>query len=136
MVRHKHGSSVVLGIMVLFSGFCLESCRRSRPRPTSVPRDSVYIEGGEFYWWAHCSYDSDQDADHCQTFNSGGNILKDEIFLPYDGGKAVQESELVIDGKSRFSGPYTVSLKNGRILIPKSDFDNQKRGIDSRLKSR
>jgi hypothetical protein len=126
----------VLGIVVLFSGFWLGGCKDARPKPNKIPGDSVYVEGGKFYYWARCSYDPNQDADLCQTFNSGGDILEDGIFLPYDGGGAAKESELYVDGRSHFSGPYTIGLKNGRILIPKSDFDNQKRGIDSKLKAR
>jgi len=136
MVRQIHGFVILLSIAVLISSFWMEGCKSARSRPNNIPRDSVYIEGGEFYWWAHCSYDPNQDADYCQTFNSGGDILEDGIFLPYDGGKAAKKSELDIDGSSHFSGPYTVGLKNGRILITKSDFDNQKRGIDSKLKAR
>jgi len=136
MVSQRHGFVIPLSIAALVLGFGLGGCKNSRPRPNNIPRDSVYVEGGKFYWWAHCSYDANQDADYCQTFNSGGDILKDGKFLPYDGGNAAKESALDIDGSSHFSGPYTVGLKNGRILIPKSDFESQKRSIDSMLKAR
>lgn len=134
MVRQPRGIVIMLGIFVLFSGSWLEGCRR--PRPNNIPRDSVYVEGGEAGWWQHCSYDPNQDADYCQIFNLSGEIIEDEIFLPDDGGRAAKASELDINGNALFSGPYIVCLRNGRILIPKSDFDNQKRGIDSRLKGR
>jgi len=112
----------------------LEGC--SRVRPSSAPRDSVYIEGGEAGWWQHCSYDPIQDVDHCQIFNLGGAVLYDEVFLPYDGGKTAKATELEINGRSSLSGPNIVCLKNGRILIPKSHFERLKLFVDSRLKSR
>jgi len=81
-------------------------------------------------WWQHCTYDGSRDVDHCQIYNWGGRVIWNEAFLPYDGGIAARDSELVIDNKNRLAGPQYVCLKNGRILIPKTDFDNQKRFLD------
>lgn len=60
----------------------------------------------------------------------GGEILSDEVFLPYDGGKAAEETELKIVSDSGLAGPQYVCLKNGRILIPESHFEQQRRFID------
>jgi len=103
------------------------------PRPKNVPKGAVPVPAqyGNA-WWQRCSYDPTNDSDHCQIFNPGGAILEDQTFLPYDGGNAAKDSELKIDGDNRLAGPYIICLKNGRILIPKSDFENQKRFIDFR----
>ena len=87
-------------------------------------------------WWERCSYEPKEDVNHCQIFNAGGRVLWDEVFLPYDGGKAAKDSELKIVSDSDIAGPQYVCLTNGRILIPKSDFENQKRAIDFWVKTR
>ena len=105
-------------------------------RPNNVPPDSVYVVGAYVGRWERCSYEPNEDANHCQIFNAGGNVLSDERFLPYDGGKAAKDSELKIVSNSDITGPQYVCLANGRILIPKSHFENQKRAIDSLIHSR
>jgi hypothetical protein len=99
-------------------------------RPGNVPADSVYVVGAKVGWWERCTYDSKQNVDQCQIFNEGGEILSDEEFLPYDGGSAVKQSQLEIVSNSDLAGPQYVCLRNGRILIPKSHFDAQKRYLD------
>jgi hypothetical protein len=128
MVNQRYGLTAFLGIMVFTSGLWFVGCRPSRP--SNVPADSVYIVGGEFGWWQHCSYDPKEEVDYCQIYNLGGDILYDEVSLPYDGGKAAKEDELKIVSRSKLTGPNYVCLENGRILIPKSHFENQKRFID------
>jgi hypothetical protein len=114
---------------VLFTFIGSDGCRRERPN--NIPTDSVYVEGGKACWWQRCSYDPNQDSDHCQIFNMGGDIIYDEVFLPYDGEKAPKANELEIDGFSIPRGPDYVHLKNGRILIPKSQFEQQRQFLDS-----
>jgi hypothetical protein len=118
------------------SCFAILGCKTTLPkRPNNVPHDSTYVVGANVGWWEHCSYEPAQDVDHCQIFNFGGTVLSDEIFLPYDGGRAAHQSELRIVSNSNITGPQYVCLSNGRILIPKSDFENQKRAIDSLVHS-
>jgi hypothetical protein len=125
--RHRYAEALCVG--VLLSGLSLAGCKHARPE--NVPVDSVYVNGanGEG-WWQHCSYLATQDVDHCWIFNWRGGVIEDEEFIPYDGGTAAKESELTIDNDSRLAGPYIICLKNGRILIPKSNFENQKEFID------
>jgi hypothetical protein len=101
------------------------------PKPSNVPSDAVRVPQiyGEA-WWQRCSYSQKDDADRCQVFNNGGGTIINGVFLPYDGGEAAKQPELEIDGNARLAGPYIVCLKNGRILIPQSDFQNQRRFID------
>lgn len=119
----------IVGIVFIICANGFIGCMNSRPK--NVPKDAVPIPAGYGdAWLQRCSYDQMNDVDHCQIFNAGGATLEDETFLPYDGGKAAKDSELRIDRDNRLAGPYIICLKNGRILIPKSDFENQKRFID------
>jgi hypothetical protein len=120
--------------VILLASLGLFGCGPARP--SNVPLDATYIEGGEVGgWWQHCSFDSGNDVNRCQIYNAGGVVLSDEVFLPYDGGKALTSSLLKIDGDSYLAaGPNYVCLKDGRILIPKSHFQDYKSFIDSRIR--
>jgi hypothetical protein len=122
--------AAVLGMVLIVFGFASVGCRPARP--SNVPLDSAYVFGAKAGWWQHCSYDPKQDSDHCQIFNMGGEVLADEVFLPYDGGRAAKESELSVVTDSNLTGPNYICLKNGRILIPKSHFEQEKHFIDWR----
>jgi hypothetical protein len=128
MARQGHVFTIALGVASFFFGLALEGCSPARPR--NVPLDAVHVRGGDSDWWERCSYNQADDIDHCQTFNAGGVTLEDEPYLPYDGDKAANESDLKIDANARLRGPYIICLQNGRILIPTSDFENQKRFLD------
>jgi hypothetical protein len=131
MASRRLGTFGISGIVLLLCLGGFIGCMN--PRPKNVPKDAVPVPAGYGdAWWQLCSYDQTNDTDHCQIFNPGGATLEDETFLPYDGGNAAKASELKIDGGNRLAGPYIICLKNGRILIPKSDFENQKRFIDFR----
>ena len=128
--------TAVVAIVILVAGSQLimpsidgNALERSRPR--NVPKDAVHV-GGTVGWWELCSYDSNEDMNYCQIFNRGGDVIWNEVFLPYDGGKAAKGAELQVDGESRIAGPQYVCLKNGRILLPKSQFENFKTFIDRR----
>jgi len=129
MAKQTYGIVVFISFLALLFWFGLCGCRRARPN--NIPSDSVYIEGGKVCWWQRCYYDSSHDLDHCQIFNMVGDTIHDEQFLPYDGGMAAKASELVIDGESIPKGPDYVHLKNGRILIPMSQFELQRDFLDS-----
>jgi hypothetical protein len=59
--------------------------------------------------------------------NGRGAVLYDEQFRPYDDGPPAQATELVI-----VQGKYdkAVTLQNGRLLLPASEYDLLKRHID------
>jgi hypothetical protein len=128
MARQRHRSAMVLSIAALIPFLGIEGCKPARP--SNVPENSVYAVGANVGWWQRCSFEPKQDIDHCQIFNVGGDIISDEVFLPYDGGDAAKQSELEIVSNSKLAGPQYVCLKNGRILIPKSTFEGQKRYLD------
>jgi len=117
--------TILLFLLVIMNA---AACRPRRP--SNVPDDSVYVVGAKVGWWERCSYESKRDVDRCQIFDEGGDIVSDEDFLPYDGGPAAKRSELDVVSDSDLAGPQYVCLRNGRILIPKSHFDSQKRYLD------
>jgi len=55
--------------------------------------------------------------------------MYDETFLPYDQ-EPLSENELNIEPGARLSGPDRIFLRNGRLLLPKSRFEEQKRFFD------
>jgi hypothetical protein len=128
MARHRQGLAVLLAIAAI--AVCFMVARRQPARPKSIPEDSAFVHGGEDHWWERCSCDTKEDTNRCQVFNARGAVIWNEVFLPYEGGKAAKEAELQVDGESRIAGPQYVCLKNGRILIPKSSFESFKEFLD------
>jgi len=120
----------LLGITFLALGFPLVGCEPARPN--NIPQDSVLVTGADEHWWERCSYDQKENLDHCQIFNAGGDVIWNEAFLPYDGGKAANETDLMIDSNARLKSWQFVCLKNGRILLPKSQFEKFKEFLDRR----
>jgi hypothetical protein len=54
----------------------------------------------------------------------------DEEFLPYDGGTQPTGEELKIATYPLFPGPDRIFLINGRVLLPRSRFDELKKFVD------
>ncbi len=129
-------SSFVCFLLAIISFCSLVSSGCAPTRPKNIPIDTTYVDGGKTNWWQRCTYDKDGDVDRCQIFNAGGKTLYDEVFLPYDGRLPAKPSELEINGSSLLAGPSIVCLKNGRILLPKSTFDSQKKFVDAKLEGR
>src|SRR5579862_3851107 len=124
-------SCLLLIAIAVSASSCMLICGCQPERPVGVPADSSYMVGGkETWWWERCFYDSTHNVDRCQSFNKNGLVLEDEVYLPFDGGKPALPSELVIDPGAKLTGPYVICLKNGRILLPQSDFANQMRFVD------
>jgi len=98
-------------------------------RPTNVPTGAVAVSIPKSnYLWKYCWYDPQDSDDHCRVFNGNGLIIIDDTFDPYDGGPPVPSEELRIDSRRSF-GDW-VWLENGRILLPRSDFDQVKNLLD------
>ena len=102
-------------------------------RPSSVPKDAVFVQGAMGGWWEHCDAGAKDEAgeNHCVIYNWKGELLYDEPFLPYDGGARASAEELTIPSESPNSGPDRIALKNGRVLIPKSDYLRIKAFLDN-----
>ena len=100
-------------------------------RPPDLPSDATYVAGGKVGgWWQQCKSIDDYKAVHCRIWNGVGLILEDEEFLFYDGGAPPQDAELKISAAPAFPGPDRVYLTDGRVLLPRSRFDELKLFID------
>ena len=102
-------------------------CGQTPVRPGSAHPDSVYVETVKAGFWQHCVFDFATRMNRCTFVNSRGTILYDEQFRPYDDGPPVESRELVIvQGKH----DKAITLQNGRLLLPSSEYDLVKRHID------
>jgi len=63
---------------------------------------------------------------YCRIWNANGLELYSEPFLPYDE-RPVALEELKISKTPTFPGPDRVGLEDGRMLFPRSRFDDLKR---------
>jgi len=54
----------------------------------------------------------------------------DDDFFPYDGRAGPSAEQLSISTNPTFPGPDRVFLSNGRILLPRSRFDELKKFVD------
>lgn len=99
-------------------------------RPANVPNDAAFVNQPKGGLWQRCVTETGNNAVRCQIYNWGGGLLYDETFVPYDGEGAVLQAELKIPRYAPLSGPDRVCLQNGKILIPKSRYDEVKRHLD------
>jgi hypothetical protein len=92
--------------------------------------------------WAYCWLDTAAQLNRCRTYNSAGERFyrfhregdEDDGFLRYEGSGPVPQGELQID--IVHSGPDFIWLQNGTVLLPRNDFENQKRLIDDLMRVR
>jgi hypothetical protein len=100
-------------------------------RPQDVtPEATCVLAGKAGCWWQHCRATIAGRPVHCRIWNAGGLILEDEQFLPYDGGAPPTADELKIPVDAKFAGPDRIFLANGRVLLPRSRFDDLKKFVD------
>ena len=103
---------------------------RRPSRPNRVPEDAVPVEGAKTTWWQICMISRDGRGVICQIYNNDGQVLYDEEFVAYDGNATVGSSELIVARKCRYAAPTRICLSNGRILIPRSRFEDEKALLD------
>jgi hypothetical protein len=128
-VGHR-GKPAVMATVLLAIVSC--GCMGEWPpaRPSVVARDAVAVAGSKTVWWQHCTVAEADGAAHCRIRNAGGLVLYDEIFLPYDGPTQLTNAELTIAREPTFPGPDRIWLSNGRVLLPKSRFEDLKKFVD------
>ena len=101
-------------------------------RPRGVSPEATYVLGGKFGgWWQQCMSAANSQAVRCSIWNGAGLVLVNEEFMPYDGGAPPTGDELKISTDPAIpSGPDRVFLSNGRVLLPRSRFDELQKFID------
>lgn len=115
-------------LIVVFFAACLRV--ESPKRPSNVPEEAVLVGDGKVGgWWQRCRANSETGTVFCEIWNKGGLVLYSEVFLPYDQGPTVTAEELQIRNGGLL-GPDRVCLQNGRILAPKSRFEEMKHFLD------
>jgi hypothetical protein len=124
MIKHI---GIVTGLCLLFFGPL--SCSNPDPvRPHHVPSGATFVYSGKTGTWQTCEIKS--GSVFCQIFNEGGVVLFDEKFLPYDGMSITDSNELTISRDGLYPSPTRITLTNGRILLPRSQFEREKQLLD------
>jgi hypothetical protein len=102
------------------------------PKPANVPDDAVpipYIAKSRL--WAKCQLEG---ADtRCRILNSAGKLLQDDVFVTYAHQASVAASDLAIVPER--SGPDHLWLKNGEILLPKTNYQEHRRNVEKLVQS-
>ena len=105
-------------------------------RPGGVPSGAVEVTFSKDGGWAYCWLDAEINLNRCRTYNWRGDRLHrpfhegdpDDVFVRYRGDGPVPEAELQID-TMRTQVDF-VWLRNGVVLLPRNDFENQKTLVD------
>src|SRR5262245_10079219 len=104
-------------------------------RPSTVPEGAVYMPFSSSGGWAHCWLDPTIGLNRCRTYSADGRRLyrfgrendDDDVFLRYQGSGPVPQDQLAIDPGQ--SSRDFIWLENGVVLIPRNDFEHQKRFV-------
>jgi hypothetical protein len=121
-------NKLLIAFALLLSCACTRKPDVVRPEGVSV--NAIFVRGSKIGWWQQCTPAKAGQGVHCRIWNGAGLVLEDEEFLPYDGGSPAEAEELKISPDSTFPGPDRVFLTNGRILLPRSRFDELKIFVD------
>ncbi len=106
------------------------SAKQEADRPANVTQGAAFVRGAKVGWWQHCRTGSESEKTQCTIWNAGGQVLYEGAFVPYDEGPNPTATDLEIPTDPKYPGPDRVCLRNGRILIPESEFDRLKRFFD------
>jgi len=122
----KRALFLVLQISAVFlvgfvSWYCFTFILSNHPRrPASVPPQATLVFEGGVAFWERCWVDQAIQQNQCQIFNRKGVTLTEDVFLPYQGGGPVPESQLKIVSGGDWG---VVKLQDGTILIPRTSYD-------------
>ncbi len=134
MIGNKtiRSSNCLNNLLIAFALLCCAGCARKSDvvKPDGVSADAIFVRGSKAGWWQQCTPANAGQTVHCRIWNGAGLILEDEEFLPYDGGSLLAAQELKISPGPTFPGPDRIFLTNGRILLPRSRFDEMKIFVD------
>jgi hypothetical protein len=102
----------------------------SKRRPKNVPTQAFYVPTVKTYWYVHCWLDQADSVNRCRIYHSDGTVMYEDAYLPYQGTGPVPPERLEVSRQTGSNGPYVVYLRDGTILLTRSDFDHQKRFVD------
>lgn len=135
------GATCLIFMVLIWQG------SRLPPRPANISGSAAFLERGVVPFklsthgdWLDCWEDLKANLDRCKLADEKGDVLFEDVFLPYEGSSPISESDLVIDTPKTRSFHYGVKnspasipliyLQGGQILLPKSDYDHAKRIVD------
>lgn len=118
--------------------------RKTSSTPSKHAPNGIYIETGVVPFklrstpgtWVGCWYDSTDRSDHCRITDENGKLEYEDIFLPYKGQGPIPQTALIFDsqrtghlwtGSEKGISVPVIYLTDGRILLPKTDFEEIKR---------
>lgn len=110
-------------VALLYAAFVIYQFVDIERIPPTVPGDAIEIPlPSKTHGWVKCAIERSETR--CQVFNPGGETITDDVFLAIDGGSAITVNELNIDANR--TGTTYVRLKNGRLLLPRTNFEEHK----------
>jgi hypothetical protein len=129
-MRHRCLFGCILFVGSMIAAYVIFALWPPR-RPANVPREAVFVATAKIGWWEYCSLEPIRRSVYCRLFFTDGRVAREDEFLPYDGGAAVTSDELHIDQRTHYADSSRIILRNGRVLLPKSVYDDQKKFLNS-----
>ena len=100
-------------------------------RPANIPATATFAPGGKVGgWWHYCQFGAADHLAHCTIWNAGGLVLCDGVFLPSDQEPLEVRELMVVYNPKWGDNSQFICLKNGRVLVPSSDFERLSRFAD------
>jgi len=101
------------------------------PRPPTVPQDAVTIPNiAKTSMYARCS--SVAGRPYCEVLAPDGTLVWNERFIADDPAVTISPEQLEIDA-IRTEGRDFIALKNGRYLLPSTNYDDHKKVLREKL---
>jgi hypothetical protein len=69
----------------------------------------------------------------CRIFDGAGELLQDDVFVTYSRGSSVAAADMAIVPER--SGPDYLSLKNGEILLPQTNYPEHRQNVEKLAQS-
>ncbi|MEW5977250.1 MAG: hypothetical protein AB1898_15780 [Acidobacteriota bacterium] len=95
-------------------------------RPHAVDDGAVMVRGK---FWQQCFLEDEGARVRCYIWTRRGDLVFDDVFLPFDDGPTPDAADLSISQHNR-NPERLVFLENGRILLPRSRFEEMKAFVE------
>jgi hypothetical protein len=151
MRGNKHIVAAICAITLLTAAVFVWA-NRPKPRPNSVSSNAIHIEKvhspftfRETGYWLDCWFDASEGVDRCKLTDQNGNVVFEDVFLPYEGKSPIPQSALIFDFRrigSGWVGSYeknisvpVIYLENHQILLPRAAYNESKQAVDGWIRS-